>query len=167
VAVREGRRPNAKASNGMSRLITYSKTIPAAAAAPPVAGRPVPKATTPNDDYAQKLVKYVPGEAIAFYTPLAATLNDHGALSQFLLVGIGLVGAIFYTYYHSRALPAGQVVLPHYYVLSALAFIVWAANLSPQFGSDLHLDLAWRTIALASAVFLFPGIDQTLADAGV
>ena len=60
----------------MSRLITYTKLSAAAAgAAPTVATAAAPKATTPNDDYAQKLVKYIPGEAIAFYTPLAATLN--------------------------------------------------------------------------------------------
>jgi hypothetical protein len=125
------------------------------------------RSATPDDDYTTRLLKYIPAEAIALYTALIAGAAGQGWKVQLLLVGIGAVGDLLYLGYHVSRVKSENRPLPHYYVLSVVAFIVWAAITNPDFAATLHVNQFWRGIILVVTVFFIPLVDDWLARYGV
>jgi hypothetical protein len=150
----------------MARVLLYKPTTPPAGegVAPTAGPGGKPKS---DEDYADKLVKYIPGEAIAFYTPLALLVKDSGIGAQLALILVGAVGVILYTGYHARRQKSKGRVLVHFYVFSVIAFLLWSSNTTPTFAAAIHFDQVPRTIALAAATFLFPALDDWLASKGI
>jgi len=119
--------------------------------------------TKPVDGYLDRLIKYIPGEAIAFYTPIVAGASQAGWKGQAVLIAVGLIGDFLYLSYHARRVPVEKRPLPHYYVLSLIAFIVWAISINSALATSLNLDQFWKGLLLAGTVFLLPALDDELA----
>jgi hypothetical protein len=79
-----------------------------------------------NDSYVSKIVKYVPAESIALATGFFAAFTGLSRGGVFLAVGIFAVANFAYllgvAHVHDKEVPS-----LHFYVLSAMAFLLWSA----------------------------------------
>jgi hypothetical protein len=159
----------------MARTIIYRtrSSKPASASAgpfPPAAPTPSPSKTgapadpSLSDDYTNKLVKYVPAEVLAFFAPTAAAVtNRHGLLIAATV--IGFLATPVYLWLMAQRLRPEQKPLPHFYPLSAIAFLAWALGTS-SIGSLIGLDSVETAFTLGSSVFLIPLVDGVLERMG-
>src|SRR6266850_2593168 len=69
------------------------------------------------DGYAEKLVKYIPAEVVAFFAPLATLAQDRSGLLIALAL-VGLIATPAYLWQSSRRLPPKKQPLVHTYVLA-------------------------------------------------
>jgi hypothetical protein len=116
----------------------------------------------PDDDYGERLLKYVPAETLSFFAPATGFISPrHYVGMTVVVVLVGVLGNIIY-----NMLRKSETVMLHYYVLSTVAFIVWAWTVDPKFAELCNLDDATVHLILLIAVFLLPGIDSVLAKLG-
>ena len=114
-----------------------------------------------GDSIPEKLVKYVPAETLAFFVPAAAALGDDRdgwLIAVLLLACVGSVGYLWVTS-PPKDDPA-EKPLPHFYVLSVVAFVCWSITTSPSVADLLGIDDTIAAIILLAAVFLIPLIDS-------
>ena len=110
---------------------------------------------TPDaDDYASKLVKYIPGEVLAFFLPATALAAADTGL-QWAALAIGLVATAGYLYVYNRRnnLPAPR---PLYVALSGLAFLAWAFGTSAPTRGLIGLPDIYAQFVLLVAVLGIP-----------
>ena len=93
-----------------------------------------------GDDLSTKLVKYVPAETLAFFVPAAGRLGTSRSALLFAAVAAGAIGTVGWLWYKGSSLPAEKRPLPHYYVLSVIAFLIWALVTAPNLAVLVHLD---------------------------
>ena len=143
----------------MARSITYS---PRALAAIPTRGLASKK---PDDDYQQRLLKYIPAETLAFYAPISTAIGSSNKGALILVTIVGIIGNVIY----NLAAPGATRtrIMPHFYVLSVIAFLVWAASTTPPLSSLAGLDDLTVRVILGCTVFLLPPVDTLLARWGV
>jgi hypothetical protein len=79
-----------------------------------------------TDDLTDKLLKYVPVEAISAYVTIYAIIKPDRA-GALIVCGAGLLVDIAYLYIRS---PKGSPPRWYYYALSAVAFCTWACGTS-------------------------------------
>ena len=116
------------------------------------------------DAYADKLVKYIPGEVIAFYLPVYGYIAGTSKLAEWVVLAIGIIGTLVYLMARSDR---SNMPRWYFFVLAIIAFICWAIGTS-SVGTDLWgMPTMWTKIALASTIFLVPGIDQALTNVGM
>ena len=116
----------------------------------------------PADDYLAKLVKYVPAEVIAFFTPIAAFVGaDKGPLVAITVAAA--VGTIFWTYVAARSVPPAQRPRWYSYVLALVAFGVWAITISTGLRDLIGLSEVWSGVVLGVTVLFVPGIDLLIS----
>lgn len=125
-----------------------------------------PGGTSARDDYQTRLVKYIPGESLAFYAPLSSMVSENSAALVVATV-IGVIGTILYLRQSARHLKDQEKPLPHYYVLSGFAFLIWAFSINQQFASLLGISSLWKSLFLACTIFLLPLVDDELGSRGV
>lgn len=148
----------------MSRGITYSKKVPAAAggaAAQAAPGGAPPTSPSPDDSYTERLAKYVPGETLAFFVPLAAFIGSGQPVWLWVILAVGVVGTPLYLWANTRSDQTKR--LPHYFVLVTIAFVIWAFGVDPDYAKMVGLPPMVVTVVMGIAVFLLPGIDTLLA----
>ena len=77
----------------------------------------------PPDGYADKLVKYIPGEVTAFYIPAYALASDFGKGAIYFTLVVCVLGMLVYL-----SLSADKERKPrkYFYLLSIIAFAAWA-----------------------------------------
>lgn len=121
--------------------------------------RRVEEAAVP-DDYAGKLVKFVPAEVLAFFAPMAAAVESRNSLLIAATI-IGFLATPAYLWYGAQKLPPEQKPLVHLYPLSAIAFLTWALGTS-SIGSLIGLDSITTSFILGTSVFLIPLVDGLL-----
>lgn len=143
----------------MPRGFVFPTDSPAGAALPAAAGAaPSPK----PDEYAEKLLKYVPAEVIAFFIPATATAdaNDHALLVVIFVVAA--IGALGYLYRASLSVPADKRGKWWSYPLALAAFTAWALGTSPA-TADV-VDIAPKTggFILLIAAFVIPLADSII-----
>src|SRR5260221_2301874 len=117
--------------------------------------------TNPGDSYTDKLAKYLPGEVIAFFAPLAAFVSG----DQNLLIAIaaaGLVGTFIYLFNSAKNAEPAKKPRPYFYVLACISFAVWAIATS-QLATMIGLTAKASSVMLGITVFLVPGIDMLLS----
>jgi hypothetical protein len=139
----------------MPRSISYS---PLALAAVP--GGKSPRAKKPDDDYQQRLLKYIPAETIAFFVPISAAVGDKSRSGLVVITLVAIAGNVLYSFIGKA--PGGKT-LPHYYVLSIIAFLVWALATDQSLADLIGLNKLWTSIILGCTVFILPGLDALLA----
>ena|SRR5258708_6107408 len=113
-----------------------------------------------RDDYAGKLVKFVPAEVLAFFAPMAAAVQGRNGLLIAATV-IAFLSTPAYLWYASQKLPPQQKPLVHFYPLSAIAFLAWALGTS-KIGSLVGLDSISTSFVLGCSIFLIPLADGLL-----
>jgi hypothetical protein len=142
--------------------------MPRAAASPTetgVLGKTGKGAAVSPDGYKDKLIKYVPAEVLAFYTPLAAALTARTDLLITIAIA-GLIATPIYLWYAASGKPKAERPLKHFYVLSALAFVAWAMCTS-ALGVTLGLSPVVASVILGITVLFLPPLDALLARAGI
>jgi len=133
----------------MSRTIIYP-TAGAGLAAPQAA------APQPPTGFPEKLVKYVPGEVIAFYYPVYSAVGSN-LLYQWIMFCLGLFGTIGYLYVFSNRTQPPRC---YFYLLAAVAFIGWAVGTSSVGQDLLGLPNFVKDITVTITVFLVPLLDE-------
>ena len=152
----------------MARRIIYPKTlVENTMGGKRKPARVVDEVQDDVDGYRDKVVKYVPVEATAFFTLAYGTLHeglDVEKLSDriwwilLLLLG-GMIAVLF-------AGGAGRTRTPkpwYFYILVLAAFVAWAFGTT---GVAQEIWADWLSeandVVLAAAAFIVPGIDQWL-----
>ena len=141
----------------MLRTIVYNgPPQPATMAA--AKGNSDPVGDAPKDGYLEKLVKYVPAEVVAVYVALAAAARDRTGL-MWVVFGAGAVATVGYVYFHASQLRKEKQPRYYTYVISLLAFALWATGASDSTRGLLHIDAITSEVALGLGVLLLPLID--------
>ena len=141
----------------MQRTIVYPLPPHSNRAAMAAAGNPQP--ASPPDRYGDKLVKYIPAEVIGFYVSVYALVQQKGIWAQVLILVVCLFGTIGYLL--MRADPAHPPRM-YFYVLAVVAFLAWALGTSTLGQDTVNLPDYISKLAVLSAVFLVPMIDELL-----
>ncbi|WP_433222663.1 hypothetical protein ACQP00_24085 [Dactylosporangium sp. CS-047395] len=118
--------------------------------APPVGG----------DSFPERLVKYVPGETLAFFVPLAAFVGDGREMLLVVVVLAGLIGTVGYLWLAGQRAEEDERPLPHFYVLAAVAYLCWAAGTASNVADLAGLDAIAAAVVLGIAVFIVPLLDE-------
>lgn len=118
-----------------------------------------PRAGKPGDSVLEKLAKYVPAETVAFYVPAYAIAKAHGSSICWAILTVGLIGTIIYLV---AVADSANPPRWYFYLLSGIAFIVWAMATS-SVEVDLFQWGEWvGELLLFVAVFLIPIIDKLI-----
>jgi hypothetical protein len=125
---------------------------------------PDPANLPTKDDYLAKLAKYVPAEAITVATLGFAAIKPAGDAVWWVLAAFAAANVV---YLLGTAL-ATQEATPrprgHFYVLSVIAFALWAAAILAPVQQKLGIAAAdletWQTFILAGAAFIIPAVDS-------
>jgi len=116
---------------------------------------------TEEDDYATKLVKYIPGEVLAFFLPAVAVAGTRPDLQwAAALIGLLATGGYLYVYNKRKKLPTPKV---WYVSLAMIAFIAWALGTSAPTRELVGMDDVIARFILLVAVLVIPGIDEWLS----
>jgi hypothetical protein len=138
----------------MIRTVVYPDGGPSAAAA----GRAAP----PADDLSDKLLKYIPGEVIAFYVPIYALVPKDAAWGLVTVLVLGAAGSVGYLFARADKTSPPRF---YFYLLSVAAFLAWALGTS-SVGTDLWSWPEWCSrAAIPVAVFVIPLVDEVLTRA--
>jgi hypothetical protein len=116
-------------------------------------------AVTEGDDFAAKLVKYIPGEALA----LVALISSLAGISQIQVVSIVVVGGIGQLLWlHREGAKLLTVDRPsqRQYVFALVAYVAWVFGTSPTVCSVLGIAHTTGTITMASVAYLLPLVDD-------
>jgi len=120
-----------------------------------------PDPSAGGDAFAERLVKYVPAETLAFFVPAAALLGTGHRPWLIVALVIGVLGTAGYLLQATPKDP-DERPRPHYYVLACVAFLSWAIGTTPAVAALIHLDQTGAAFVLAAAVFLIPLADGLL-----
>jgi hypothetical protein len=140
----------------MNRSVVYPEGVvnrkaPERQANPPMAD---------SDAYRDKLIKFVPAEAVSFFAVATVIVTDSWPDAwRYVVLVLGATIAILYPTAVSRTAPT----VPWFnYVLVTASFLAWALGTS-SFGGELF---GWPTgankIVLAAAVPIIPALDELL-----
>jgi len=136
----------------------------------PPGGQP-PARDEQRDGYFDKLVKYVPGELVATFTAITAASGGvdeftRPPLSANLVAKIILLAFVvitpIYFWIGARSLPESDKPAPYFYILSLLAFLIWALAISQQARDGLPISAGLSEFLLATGAFAIPLIDEWL-----
>jgi hypothetical protein len=128
-------------------------------AGPIGATRPDAVATRPGDDFASKLVKYIPAEALAFVA-LISSFSDITEPQVITIVAVGLAGQMLWLRRQGAKLPPADRPTWRQYILSAIAYAAWVLGTSPAVSAVFGVDRTTATITMASVAYLLPLIDD-------
>jgi hypothetical protein len=135
----------------MPRTIVYPRVAKRAAAAGGSASQP--------DELSEKLLKYIPGEVIAFYVPMYALVPKEPAWGLWSILTLGAVGVLGYLFARADKTAPPRF---YFYILAVVAFLAWALGTSTV-GTDLWALPDWiNRGAIPTSVFLIPMIDEVL-----
>ena len=133
---------------------------------------PPPSALEP-DKFADKLVKYIPAEAIAFYTPIYAYVRTNATTADgtvpkgplAIVLAVTLLGLLGYVYARERSDNKTRVKITdwYYYPLAVIAFLCWAIGTSTVAQDLTPLAGWWDKVILLAGVFLVPLADELLS----
>jgi hypothetical protein len=144
----------------MPRAIVYDRPVKATST---TAAAHVDAASASDhtpDGYWEKLAKYVPAEAIAFFTPLVAVWSpSHMALG--LMIVLGAIANFLVLFGQSITLPT-TCPRPHwyFYLLATVAFVAWALGTNRDVQALLGMNPAQAGSVLGMVVFFVPRLDD-------
>jgi len=130
--------------------------------------RDLPQGVPPGQDevadqYREKLVKYVPAEAIAFFTLGFAALKPNSELADGWYVALVVVGLLIAWMFAAGTAPDAPPLPWWSYGLTFVAFIAWTIGTT---GIAPIIFESWPSgvsdFILAAAIFLVPGADLRL-----
>jgi hypothetical protein len=117
-------------------------------------GSPVDEVTPPPvDDYATRLVKYIPGEVLAVYVAMSSILAGAENPGTFLPWAVFLFGFVSTPLYLARI---GKVKGLWHPLVSTGAFFVWVFALGGPFASLAWYDPVYGALLLPAYTFSIP-----------
>ena len=132
------------------RVITSGDVM----AAPPVSDKatkaPPDTATTKPDDYATRLLKYIPAEIVAAFLVISAMLNEAEDLAEvvpWIVFGVLLVMTPLYLWRVTRE-KEKPLAMSHL-VVGTIAFAIWVFALGGPFA-----DLSWYQTIYGSVLLI-------------
>jgi hypothetical protein len=153
-------------SNGFTKQQPNKEGAPLAVeqrTSPDGNGSQAATARIPHDGYTDKLTKYVPAEVLSFFAPTVSLIGERPEL-VFAAAGVGLLATPGYLWRTAQNKPEKEKPLPHFYLLAAISFVVWAVA-TTRLGSLIGLDQTVTAFILAATVFVLPLLDDLLARA--
>lgn len=110
------------------------------------------------DDYASRLLKYIPAEALAFVVfGTSFSSERRGQVAAVAIVAA--VGQLLWLRRSAQSLPAADRPTWRYYLLSLIAYVAWVVGTSPKVRSLVGLHQTTAAIILGSVAYLLPSID--------
>ena len=152
----------------MPRTILYSRTLPLAEAPeainPRYSGLPIGDASDEmiereGDDFAGKLVKYIPGEALA----LVALISSIAGITEkqiLAIVAVGGVGQLLWLHRAAGDLAAADRPSWRQYIFALVAYLGWILGTTPAVCSVVGVARTTGAICMASVAYLLPLIDD-------
>jgi peptidoglycan/LPS O-acetylase OafA/YrhL len=117
-----------------------------------------PQQRSDSDRYRDKLIKFVPAEAVAFFAVANQVIQDTWSDSwRWVVLILGTLIAVLYPTAVSREAPT---VAWFFYVLAALSFVAWALGTSSYGGELFNWPEGANKIVLAAAVPIIPALDD-------
>jgi hypothetical protein len=123
---------------------------------------------TDRDGYLTKLIKYVPGEIVAVFAGVmaaSASVSQDDAVKAALARGVFLfflIATPAYFWLLSVRQPSGDRPMWYFYVLSVLAFAIWALAVSAQVRGTFGASPGLSEFLLALGAFAIPFFDEAL-----
>jgi hypothetical protein len=118
---------------------------------------------TNSDDFAGKLIKYIPAETIALATLFFGAWTITGRWVWFW-VAVGACVNVGYLYAMTFAAPRTTNPKLYFYGLSALAFVAWAVGTVDVVEKAAHVNGSAKAgVILAFAALAIPSLDQVFS----
>jgi hypothetical protein len=157
----------------MARAIRYASPQVAKKHGPTTIGVRGESAQLDVDGYLERLAKYVPGEVLAGFAPLAVLAQDRGILlTSIFIVFLLLTPAYLYITKEIQANDAKIRTRKYLYLLAPVSFFIWAVNISEPFRALVaanpyvanigKLDTAVASVVLVLGALIIPAIDIVL-----
>jgi hypothetical protein len=115
-----------------------------------------------QDQFKEKLVKYVPAEVLSGFIPLSALAGRGHSWLVWLLLAAGAVATWGRWVLANRSLPMDRRAPPWGYVLAVGAFVVWAVGASSSVDSLLEVDAEVAGVILGVGAWMIPLLDELL-----
>jgi hypothetical protein len=113
----------------------------------------------PGESFPEKLVKYIPGEVVAFLVPYAAFVGLERRTLLIAGLAAGAIATFIYLWASANRLPKEQRPRPYFYVLAEVAYIVWAICVPPSLVALVGFDAITAGALFLLMVFLVPALD--------
>lgn len=121
-------------------------------------GAPGAEEVRAGDDYVQRLVKYIPAEAIGFVIFGTSFPNEKDGHVVAVVV-VAAVGQLLWLFRRGQQVPQADRPTARFYVLALIAFAAWALGTSPPVSELVGLDRTTAALILCSVAYLLPWID--------
>ena len=141
----------------MARTIVYSRKGVGSNANAAPAGGP----ENGGDNFAERLVKYVPAEVLSLFLPLVAIATGESEL-LWVLFGAGFLATFAYLFLSAERNQNQPKPLHHFYVLALVAFAAWALGTSADISGVVGVGPKVAALSLGLAAFLLPALDGVL-----
>lgn len=112
-----------------------------------------------GDDFAAKLVKYIPGEALALVA-LISSINGISDQQVVAIAVVGGVGQLLWLYREGSKLATRDRPSLRQYGFASIAYFAWVVGTSPLVCSVLGMAHTTGTITMASVAYLLPLVDD-------
>lgn len=113
---------------------------------------------SPGDGFAQRLLKYIPAETLAFVVFLTA-MSDLKDAHVVAVVVVGLVGQVLILRSQTAKMAAPDRPTLRFFIFAVVAYLAWVVGTSPRFAHIVHLDRTTATLIMACVAYLLPLID--------
>jgi len=123
---------------------------------PAITGPPAADAQ-PQDDWLQRLVKYIPAETIAAYIALDNLAKTLSKVSPHVAEWVVLAGMFVYTWVHMKRVR--KVTRSAQIAISLVAFVGWAAGNGGPFESLSFWSPALGSMAVIAVTLIIPLVE--------
>lgn len=120
-----------------------------------------------GDGLPEKLIKYVPAEALAFFVPVAAAIGTGKESALIAAIIVAAVGSPLYLWVAASKATAAEKPKLHFYILAEAALVCWMLGTSGSVQALVGVSATVGGVVLAGAAFLVPVIDEALTKVGL
>jgi hypothetical protein len=113
-----------------------------------------------QDDFGDKMAKYVPVESLVALITLLALFEPSEKVGLWAAAGFSLALAIILKFVWAKAEGALKDVKPWEYLLVAISFTTWAIGTTPVGAVLFSLSGDWSALLLIGGAFAVPAFDH-------
>lgn len=110
------------------------------------------------DQFQARLIKYIPGETLAFVVPVAAFANDRDGLVALVAIA-GAIGQLLLLKKSGGRAQLNARPTPRFFLFALIAYIAWAFGTSAEIRNLIGMDTTTGAVIMATAAYLLPLID--------
>jgi drug/metabolite transporter (DMT)-like permease len=116
-----------------------------------------------GDPYSERLVKYIPGEALTFFL-LFSSLEDPDDLLLGVVTLVCAVGAVLWALNRNAQLPSVEAQPPGLLTIyTVIAFAAWALGTSPNLQQLIGWPQQTCAVIMGCVAFLLPAVDEAIS----